>query len=139
MVFKQPDKGEFEQIKQLVEELWLDNENMQPEQFKVLSDKGKVIAFGRLREYEDSTELCSIGVVKEFQQRKFGTEMVNYLLNLAKRDVYVVTIAPDFFAKFGFKPIEEPPAPIQKKFQRCETEFHVGKPYFAMKWEKGSP
>jgi amino-acid N-acetyltransferase len=136
MVFKQPDTKEFEQVMQLVEELWLDNETMQPEQFQILSDNGKVIAFGRLREYADATELCSVGVIKEFQNRKLGTEMVNHLLSQAKRDVYLVTIVPGFFAKLGFKPVEKLPAPIQYKFQRCETEFHVGKPYFAMKWEK---
>jgi N-acetylglutamate synthase-like GNAT family acetyltransferase len=136
MVFKQPNKEEFEQIKHLVEELWLDNENMQPEQFGILSDNGKVIAFGRLREYADTTELCSIGVVKEFQHRKFGTEIVNYLLHQAKRDVYVVTVVPDFFTKLSFKPVEKPPTPIQWKLQRCNTEFYVGTPYFAMKWEK---
>lgn len=136
MVFKLPDTKEFEQIKLLVEELWLDNETMMPEQFRVLSDKGKVIAFGRLRDYADATELCSVGVIKESQHKKFGTEMVSYLLNQAKGDVYLVTIIPGFFARLGFKAIEIPPAPIRRKLQRCNTEFFVGKPYFAMKWEK---
>lgn len=135
-IFKTPDEREFEQIKQLVEELWLDNETMFPEEFRVLSDNGKVIAFGRLREYADVMELCSIGVPVEFQNKKFGTSIVKHLLSRAQRNVYLVTVIPDFFTRFGFERIEKPPAPIERKLQRCNTEFYVGKPYFAMKWEK---
>jgi len=136
MVFKQPDTKEFEQVKQLVEELWLDNETMQPEQFRVLSDDGKVIAFGRLREYEDSTELCSIGVAKEFQKRGFGDKMVKHLIGIADRDVYAVTVEPDFFAKMGFHKVNSYPDSLKHKVELCTKEYHVDRPYFAMKWEK---
>lgn len=136
MVFKQPDTKEFEQIKQLVEELWLDNETMQPEQFRVLSDDGKVIAFGRLREYADTTELCSMGVAKEFQKKGLGGEMVNHLLGIAGRDVYVVTVEPDFFAKMGFHKVSSYPDSLKHKVEVCTKEYHVEKPYFVMKWEK---
>jgi|SRR6185312_10392306 len=136
MVFKQPDTKEFEQIKQLVEELWLDNENMQPGQFRVLSDNGKVIAFGRLRKHSDATEICSVGVATDFQKRGFGKKIVEHLLQQANGEIYLVTVVPDFFAKIGFKKVDKYPDSLKHKVEICSTEYHVQDPYFVMKWEK---
>ena len=69
-VFKQPEIKEFEQVKLLVNDFWLDDTGLQPQQFQVLSDNGKVIAFGRLREHADATELCTMGVAGEFQKKR---------------------------------------------------------------------
>jgi N-acetylglutamate synthase-like GNAT family acetyltransferase len=135
MVFKQPDEKEFEQVKKLVEDFWLDNTDLQPAQFRVLSDAGSVIAFGRLREHVDATELCTIGVAKDFQKKGFGREMVNDLLAQAKREVYLVTVIPDFFAKLGFNKVEQYPASIKSKIDMCVKDYHVDEPYFVMKWE----
>jgi N-acetylglutamate synthase-like GNAT family acetyltransferase len=135
-VFKQPEIKEFEQVKQLVNDFWLDDTGLQPQQFQVLSDNGKVIAFGRLREHADATELCTMGVAGEFQKKGFGKEMVNHLLCRAKCDVYLVTVIPDFFKRLGFDFAEQYPDSIQKKIKMCVTDYHVDEPYFVMKWEK---
>ena len=136
MVFKQPDAKEFEQVKQMAEEFWLDNSAMQSEQFRVLSGNGKVIAFGRLKEHTDATELCTMGVAKYFQKKRYGSKMVSHLLSQAKRDVYLVTIIPDFFRKSGFAFVEDYPASVKKKIDMCVKDYHVDEPYFVMKWEK---
>ena len=136
MTFKQPDEKEFEQVKSLVEEFWLDNENLQPQQFRVISDNGKVIAFGRLRENVDATELCSLGVAKDFRGQAFGEKMVKALLEEAKMDVYIVTVIPAFFEKLGFTYEKKYPASMQKKVDLCTTHYHVGEPYRVMKWGK---
>jgi N-acetylglutamate synthase-like GNAT family acetyltransferase len=136
MIFKQPDTSEFEQIKQLADELWLDNTGMQRGQFQTFSDNGKVIAFGRLREHNDATELCTMGVAKEFQKKAFGKKMVKHLQSIAKHDIYLVTVIPDFFAKLGFNKVEQYPDSIKKKIDLCATDYHVDDPYFVMKWEK---
>lgn len=135
-IFKLPDEKEFERIEQLVKDFWLDNADMLPEQFRVLSNNGKVVAFGRLREHEDATELCTMGVSKDFQKKGFGEKMVKHLQSIAVRDIYLVTVIPDFFAKIGFKMVETYPASIRKKVDRCSSDFHVGETYNVMKWEK---
>jgi N-acetylglutamate synthase-like GNAT family acetyltransferase len=136
MVFKQPNEKEFEQVKKLVEEFWLDDTDMQPEQFNVLSDGGKILAFGRLREHTDAAELCTIGVAKDFQKKGLGEKMVKHLLDRSKRDVYLVTVIPGFFTKMGFNCTEKYPDAIKKKVELCTKEYHVDEPYFVMKWEK---
>jgi len=135
-VFKQPNEKELEQVKELVKKFWLDNADMRPEQFSVLSDNGKVIAFGRLREHEDATELCTMGVSKDYQKNGYGEKMVKHLQSIAKRDIYLVTVIPDFFTKVGFKIVPTYPVSIRKKVDRCSSDFHVGETYNVMKWEK---
>ncbi|HTB32427.1 MAG TPA: GNAT family N-acetyltransferase [Bacteroidia bacterium] len=133
--FKRPDENEFEQVKQLVKDFWLDDADMQPGQFGVLSYNGKVIAFGRLREHADATELCTMGVAKDLQGKGLGDKMVKHLQGIAKRNIYLVTVIPDFFKKTGFKITETYPEPLQKKVERCSADFHVGETYHVMKWE----
>jgi len=136
IVFKQPDEKEFEQVKQMVDEFWLFNENMQPEQFRIIGDNGKVIAFARLREYADAIELGTLGVAKELRRKGWGGKMALHLLGLAKRDVYVVTTLFEFNAKLGFVLVNEYPDSISKKIKTCCKDYYVPEPYFVMKWEK---
>ncbi len=136
IIFKQPDYKEFEEVKELVKEFWLDDADLQMEQFQVLSDNGNVIAFGRLREHIDATELCTMGVAKNFQKMGYGGKMVKHLQSIAKRGVYLVTVIPDFFEKTGFKGVDIYPNSLKKKVDRCSADFHVGETYHVMKWEK---
>ncbi len=134
--FKQPNAGEFEEVKKWVEDFWLDDESMDSARFRVLVDSNKVIAFGRLRENIDATELCTLGVVKEFRGKGLGRLMVECLLKEAKQDIYVVTVIPAFFSKLGFEFVENYPASMQKKVNLCTTDYHVGEIYRVMKWKK---
>jgi N-acetylglutamate synthase-like GNAT family acetyltransferase len=136
IVFKQPDEKEFEQVKQMVDEFWLVNENMLSEQFHVISNNSKVIAFARLKEKDDATELGTLGVAKELRRKGWGSKMVLHLLGLAKRDVYVVTTLFDFNAKLGFKLVDDYPESVRKNLETCRKDYHVPEPYFVMKWEK---
>jgi N-acetylglutamate synthase-like GNAT family acetyltransferase len=136
IIIKQPDAKEFEQIKQHVKDLWLDDDSLKPEQFSVIADKGKVIAFGRLREHNDSTELCTLGVVKGSQRKGYGTKIVRHLLAQANRDVFLVTVLPGFFAKLDFDFADKYPDSLQKKVEMCGSHYHVGETYKVMKWKK---
>lgn len=135
IIIRQPNDKEFEQVKVLIDEFWLDNGNMQIEQFRVLLVDNKLTAFGRLRRNGDATELCTLGVVKEMQGKGYGKAMVKALLSEAEGEVYVVCIIPQFFVKSGFKEVEQYPPSIDFKVNLCNTHYHVGIPYKVMKWE----
>ncbi len=133
---KQPNEKEYAQVLQLVEEFWLDNINMRQEQFTIISDNGKVIAFARMKEYPDALELGTLGVAKELRGNGYGSKLVSHLISLAQRDVYVVTTLFKFNANLGFVLVNEYPESIRKKIDICAKDFHVEEPYFVMKWEK---
>lgn len=134
IIFRVPTDAEFTEVKKYVEAFWLDNENMLKEQFRILLDDGKFVAFGRLRKNSDATELCSLGVLEEYRHKGMGSAMVKHLLDAASANVYVVCVIPGFFNKQGFVPVTDFPASIQKKRDLCVNHYHVGIPYDVMKY-----
>ena len=136
ITIKKPDEKEYEQVLELVEKFWLDNINMDREQFTVISDNGKVLAFARMKEYPDAVELGTLGVAKEFRDKGYGSKLVKHLLDEAKGEVYVVTTMFKFNANLGFVTVQEYPDSIKQKVNVCAKDFHVAEPYFVMKWEK---
>lgn len=135
VIVREPDSKEFEEVKKYVKQFWLDDEQMLKEQFKILLQDDKPVAFGRLREKEDATELCTLGVLEEYRGRRLGSAMVKSLVSLAKKDVHVVSVIPGFFRKQGFIPVQEYPASIKKKVELCTEHYHVGVPYQVMKYK----
>jgi len=135
-VFQQPSLAQFEEVKKYVEKFWLDNDNMQPEQFRILLDDSKLVAFGRLRKNNDATELCSLGVLEEYRHHGMGSALVKHLLSIASSDVYVVCVIPGFFKKQGFNTVTEFPSSIQKKRDLCVNHYHVGIPYEVMRFSR---
>lgn len=135
-IFKQPDEKDFEQIKQMVKDFWLYSEDMKPEQFRVISLNGKIIAFARLVEHSDAMELGTLGVDENFRMQGWGTKIVRHLLSIARHDIYVVTTIFKFNANIGFKLTEKYPDSIKCKLEKCVKDYHVEEPYFVMKWEK---
>lgn len=136
LIIKKPDEKEYEQVLQLVEEFWLDNINMSREQFTVISDNGKVVAFARIKEFPDAVELGTLGVVKDLRGKGIGSKLVQHLLNESKGLVYVVTTLFKFNADLGFVLVDEYPHSIKHKIETCAKDFHVAEPYFVMKWER---
>jgi len=134
IVVREPSDKEFEEVKKWVEKFWLDNDNMQKEQFRVLIYNNSLAAFGRLRINDDATEICTIGVLTKFQKKGIGMAMVRSLLSSVEKEAYLVTVIPKFFLKLGFEAVKQYPKSIQKKRDLCVTQYHVDTPYEVMKW-----
>ncbi len=135
IVIRQPTYSEFDLVKDYVDDFWLDDSNMQIQQFRVLFYKGEITAFGRLRMEGNDTELCTLGVVEKMRGKGFGKAMVKALIEEAKTDVYAVCVIPDFFLKLGFVKVTEYPPLIKRKVDVCTTYYHVGVPYEVMKYK----
>ncbi len=65
--------------------------------------------------WEDLAEIRSLAVAPEKQRRGFGRELVEACLGEARslgvRRVFALTYVPDFFARFGFRPVEKSELP----------------------------
>jgi len=139
VIIRQPNDTEFEQVKKYVREFWLDNTDMHKEQFLVLLQNKKFTAFGRLKEHADCSELCTLGVVKEFRGKYFGQELTKALIKKAKHEVYLVTVIPDYFKKVDFVITSKYPASLKSKVNMCTTQYHVGQEYRVMKYFAQNP
>jgi len=127
-----PTDKEFEEIRSLVKVFELDDRDLQKEQFTIAIHNHELLGFGRLREYTDCFELCSLGVVMPHRMQGIGKAIVTKLIQNSPKNIYLVCIIPEFFAPFGFQQVKEYPAIIQNKMNYCTSELVVPETYVAM-------
>lgn len=125
--------SEFPIVKKLITEYCLDDNDLRASQFLVAKFEGKIVGFGRLRQYPTCNELCSLGVVEELRLKGIGRSLSLSLISKSKLPLYTVTIIPEFFAKFGFTATNEYPAEIEKKLNYCSSVLNVPEKYVVMK------
>ncbi len=129
---RKPTDKEFEQICLLITEFELDNRDLKKEQFIVAIHNSELVGFGRLREHTDCLEICSLGVATSFRRQGIGRAIVAKLIEKIPKNIYLVSIIPDFFIPFGFHKVEIFPVSIQNKIEYCTSELVVPETYVAM-------
>jgi amino-acid N-acetyltransferase len=86
------------------------------QEFWVAERDGAVVGCGALHVlWEDLAEIRTIAVDPQWHGHKIGFRLVHALLDTARelgvRRVFVLTFETEFFASFGFTPIEGTPVP----------------------------
>ena len=114
-------------IEACVRRFRLDDEDLAAEQFIVVREGGRVVAFGRIKPYAAVYELGAVGVLEAERGRGLGTLVVRELIRrFPSRDVWITTDLPAWFERFGFAPIPEPPAEIAAKLVRVCGRLRSG-------------
>lgn len=76
------------------------------EEFLVAEYLGRIIGCACLKDFNDYLELCSVGVLEDYQKLGVGSEIIKALIKDADhRKIYCVTPYPSYFSRFGFKEI----------------------------------
>ncbi|MCM8805854.1 MAG: N-acetyltransferase [Candidatus Omnitrophica bacterium] len=101
--------------------------------FVLTDDKGKILGCGALKIiWKDLGEIRSVAIKNSKQKKGLGTQLVEKLLEEAKKigikRVFVLTYVPEFFEKFGFIRTEKTKLPHKiwfdcincPKFPRCD-------------------
>jgi N-acetylglutamate synthase-like GNAT family acetyltransferase len=126
---KLADHFNLPDIIEVLEELELDMEDLDDDDWIIATHSDEVIGVGRLRFFEDACELSSLGVLEEFRNKGVGNAIINSLLNTNDtQNVYVVTDISSFFEKNGFHTTIVFPESIQNKLQRCINELQCNNP-----------
>ncbi len=128
-----PTPEQFEHIKTLIGIFELDNRELHPSQFLVALNGKELLGFGRIREYENCSELCSLGVVEPERNKGIGRALVKELIKKARQPLYLVCIIPEYFASLGFNIVHSYPAPLEEKLKYCTSELIVPEAYVVMK------
>jgi len=70
--------------------------------FYLCEEDGQIVGTVRLEEHQDFVFLTSLGVLPAHRHQGIATSLlINVLANLTK-PVYLYTVIPDFFTKYGF-------------------------------------
>jgi N-acetylglutamate synthase-like GNAT family acetyltransferase len=105
----------------------LDDEDLAAEQFVVARERGRLVAFGRIKPYGRVWELGSVGVLEAERGRGLGGLIVRELIRrFPAREVWITTDLPAYFARFGFRTIDDPPPEIAAKIGRVCASLRTG-------------
>jgi len=126
---------DFKNVVELIAEMQLDSNDLQPSQFIIAKSNAKLVGFGRLRTYEGCQELCSLGVIEASRNKGVGTLISQALKEKSTKPLYAVTIIPGYFKRLGFEQVIDFPKEIMAKVQYCTGSLPVPETYVAM-WLK---
>ena len=119
MRIRSAKKEDFGGIIRLAEAYGLDYSDMESDAYWVAVDGKKIIGIIGLKRHPECAELCSLGVDEGFRGRGIGQRLVRALLKKAGGEIYLATIIPAFFQKFGFEKAPLVPASMIKKSDWC--------------------
>lgn len=123
---------QLEQVKQYISQFELDDRSLHHSQFLVALQNNDIVGFGRIREHEDCSELCSLGVIHLERHKGVGRALTKALISKAKQPLYLVCIIPEFFTPLGFKVCTKYPSQLQEKLEYCTNELVVPETYVVM-------
>ncbi|MDD4179503.1 MAG: GNAT family N-acetyltransferase [Candidatus Margulisbacteria bacterium] len=100
--------SDIDQIKKVLSEADLRFTQETLNGFCVAEINGEIIGLVRLEEHDDFLFLTSLGVATAHQHKGIASELMNSIISKAKKPIYLYTIIPAFFIRFGFKPVSQP-------------------------------
>jgi len=114
-------------IRETVARLRLDGEDLRFEQFIVVEEGGRTVAFGRIKPYRRTFELGCVAVVEDRRYQGIGELVVRELIRrFPQRRVYVTTDVPEYFERLGFVRTRALPRELSDKIGRVEGRLRSG-------------
>jgi len=111
-----------EQILKILKELDLFFPTLELKGFWVAAEDQQIIGVVQLEEHPDFVYLGSLAVIPEQRKKNVATTMLKQSLKNISKDIYLYTIIPKFFEKFGFQATSSPPTTLPSKL-RYECEY----------------
>jgi N-acetylglutamate synthase-like GNAT family acetyltransferase len=91
--------------------------------FWVAEKDDRILGVVRLEDHPGFFFLTSLGVDPGQRNKGVAATLLKEVLNAADKPVYLYTIIPDFFKKFGFKIEPNPPQLPPKEIYGCDECF----------------
>jgi N-acetylglutamate synthase-like GNAT family acetyltransferase len=127
-----PSFTDFNSIKKYIAEFELDDRALQINEFTAAYINNDLVGFGRLRQYENCCEICTLGVLPDCRRKGIGVAITKNLIEKATSDCYLVCIIPEYFKPMGFEETEMFPAELQNKLTYCTQSLVVPETYVVM-------
>jgi N-acetylglutamate synthase-like GNAT family acetyltransferase len=119
MRLRKAKKADFPAILKLAQTYNLDYSGMEADRFRVVEEGGGILGICGLKKHPECLELCALGVDENWRGRGWGRRLVRAVLREAPAEVYLATVIPSYFARFGFERAAAVPASMVKKAEWC--------------------
>lgn len=119
MRLRKAERVDFPDIVRLARRLDLDYADMEADGFWVVEEGGRILGICGLKNHPECLELCTLGVDKKYRDRGWGAQLVRAVLNEVPGDLYLATVIPDFFVRFGFVKADSVSPSMVKKAEWC--------------------
>lgn len=123
LIIREAKIGDREKILRILKKLDLYYPALELESFFVAEKGGEIVGVVQFIEYKDYYFLSSLGVVEKAQKRGIASALVKQVIQNAGKDIYLYTVIPEFFEKFGFKKTHPLPGLPTKEHYDCAHCF----------------
>jgi N-acetylglutamate synthase-like GNAT family acetyltransferase len=114
-------------IRETVARLHLDGEDLRAEQFIVVEEGDRLVAFGRIKPYRRTFELGGVAVVEDRRNQGIGAFVVRELIRrFPQQRIYITTDIPEYFQRLGFVTTRSLPRELSEKIGRVEGRLRSG-------------
>lgn len=132
LILNTPSTADFDAIKKYISEFELDDRVLQINEFTAAYLNNVLVGFGRLRQYENCCEICTLGVLPDCRRKGIGIAITKKLIEKATSDCYLVCIIPEYFKPMGFEETELFPPELLNKLTYCTQSLVVPETYVVM-------
>ena len=91
-----------------------------PDAFFVAENESGIVGTAQFRTFEKFTFLSSLAVQPEMQGKGIASALIEEFISASPRPIYLYTLLPAFFQKFGFKITKLIPGLPSKDLYECE-------------------
>lgn len=125
-LFRKANDKDIKKIKILADNFNLDSDNLEPQKTHIVEKNGDLAGFGRYKNYRNIHEISTIGVLKNYRNMNIGKIITGNLIESAGSgtEIWLTTIIPDFFSKFGFKVKKNAPFELVLKTKKICKKYN---------------
>jgi len=102
------NKNQFPEILKILKDLDLYYQDHDLSNFWTANDGSIIVGLVKMNDYMDFAFLGSLGVAINSRNRGIARQILTKMFDVYKKDIYIYTVIPDFFEKFGFMKISTP-------------------------------
>ncbi|HTY12880.1 MAG TPA: GNAT family N-acetyltransferase [Candidatus Omnitrophota bacterium] len=123
LIIRPADGRDRAAIVRIMDEADLRYKNETFDQFYLAEADGVPAGVVRLDEHAGYIFLTTLGVASVYLRKGIGRALMEFAIGRSLKDIYIYTIIPEFFAKFGFVPAPAPADLPQKNIFDCDECF----------------
>lgn len=117
-------------IREQIERERLDDDALASEQFVTLRRDGRIVAFGRVKPYDETYELGGVFTLEEERGKGHAAAIIRELIRVFPQDEVYLTAdlqsgMPAYYERLGFRATDDLPSELRAKCERVRARGNL--------------